>query len=195
MDKELFRNGSGYADITAYKTMMNIERRIGNIMEFCRGEIFEYEHISTSAIKKALVVAADFRKNDRYISVILLTEEPKGKINIPIVCEGMMYADCGMVSFATNDRLGNYIRTATAEEMAQIDEGIAKCLGIEQKTVEVPAEKIVQVPAERTGFEEFKEIYLKTSEKVQQMEEIATAKAEANVYKNLYEKLLAKVMG
>lgn len=187
MDKELFRNGSGYVDITAYKALSNIEKE-NNKMEFKRGEIFEYEMKDRYETKKALVVSADFRSGDRYINVIVLTDEPKGNINVPINCQGMMYADCGMVSFATNDRLLDYIRTATAEEMSQIDAGIAKCLGIEQKTVEVPVEKVVEVPVQ-VSAQYPSETHLKTAEA------LAKARTEAGIYKNLYEQLLAKVMG
>lgn len=183
VDKELFRNGSGYVDITAYEALKNIEKENSN-MEFNRGEIFEYEEVGRAIPRKALIISADFRTNERWQSIILLSEEPKGKINVPIVCEGKQYADCGMVSFAVTDRLGRYIRTATASEMAQIDEGVAKCLGIEQKTVEVPVEKVVEVPAQYPS-----ETHLKTAEV------LAKAKTEASIYKNLYEQLLAKVMG
>ena len=183
---ELLRNGSGYVDMTAYKALSNIEKE-NNKMEFNRGEIFEYEEVGKETYRKALIISAEFRANDRSQSVILLTEEPKGEINVPIVCEGMMYADCGRVSFAAVNRIGRYIRTATAAEMAQINESIMRCLGIEQKTVEVPTQ--------HTGYEEFKEIDIKTSKKVQQIEELASAQAEVKIYKDLYEKLLEKVMG
>lgn len=189
MDRELLRNGSGYVDITACKALSNIEKEKNN-MEFNRGEIFEYEEVGRMTTRKALILSADFRSNDRWHSVILLTEEPKGKINAQIICEGMMYADCGMVSFASADRLGRYIRTATAEEMAQIDECVAKCLGIEQKTVEVPVEKIVEVTPQPMILPEANEGAVEFFS-----EELATAKAEAKIFKDLYEKLLAKVMG
>ena len=190
MDRELLRNGSGYVDWTAYKAMQNVMEG-ENRVEFNRGEIFEYE-TTKGEIKKALIVSADFRAGGRYLSIIVLIDEPKGEINVPIVCEGMMYADCGMVSFAVNDRLGNYIRKATDAEMAQIDEGIIRCLGIEPKVVEV--EKIVGVPTipvetlvEMTpdGFRS----------DIETAEELAAVKAEANVYKSLYEQLLARMIG
>lgn len=193
MHSELLRNGSGYIDYTAYRAIKNIKES-ENKMGFRRGEIFEYEMKDRSENAIALVVSADFRANDRFLSVIVLKDEPKGKVNVPIRCNAMMYADCGMVAFADSDRMLNFIRIATEEEMQQIDEGIAKCLGIEQQVSIVESEAVPETP-KKTGFEEFKEIYLKTSEKVQQMEDIATAKAEANVYKNLYEQLLEKVMG
>lgn len=195
MDKELLRNGSGYVDLTAYHAMENVLRG-ENQMEFNRGEIFEYKTNNGYEIKKALVVSADFRAGGRYLSIIVLIDEPKGVINVPIVCEGMMYADCGMVSFATNDRLGNFIRKATEAEMAQIDEGIAKCLGIEPKVVEV--EKIVEVPTipvESTIEMTADGVHAESKLAIEAVEELAAAKAEANVYKNLYEQLLARMIG
>lgn len=197
MNRELLRNGSGYVDFTAYSAIKNIESE-NESMEYNRGEIFEYSTNNYDR-KKAVILSADFRKESRFISILVLQDEPKGMVNVPVkTASGIMYADCGLVSFCTNERLGDFLRITTEEEMQQIDEGIAKCLGIEQKTVEV--EKIVEVPVkkqeQRTEFEEFKEIYLKASETVQQMlSDIVTAKAEANVYKNLYEQLLAKMIG
>ena len=187
MNNELFRNASGYADITAYKAIKNVEG-CENDMGFNRGEIWEYETIGKPEMKKALVVSANFRANDRYVNVILLTDEPKGRISVPIVCEGMMYADCGMVSFSANDRLGRFIRTATAAEMAQIDEGIAQCLGLEMKDVGMPTESVAEIikpvvlPLQEASVEVFSA-------------ELAEVKAEARIYKNLYEKLLDKMMG
>jgi len=183
MDNELLRNGSGYIDQTAYKAITNIQKG-ENDMEFKRGEIFEYEQLGRGEIRKALIVSADFRSKDRYLNAILLTEEPKGNINVPIVCEGMMYADCGMVSFVSNDRLDNFIRRATDAEMQEIEKDIAKCLGIELKmhSDELLVESTPLLPAQESTVEFFSE-------------ELAELKTEAKIYKNLYENLLAKVMG
>lgn len=188
MDKELLRNGAGYIDYTAYKAIKNCEQeneRMGNEMEYKRGEIFEYEN-GVGNIKKALVVSADFRATGRYISIIVLSEEMKGENMVPVVCGGQMYADCGMVSFSTNERLGRYLRSASDAEMAQVDEGIARCLGLEQKIVEVPTipvESLIEVTPDGFHCD------------IEAVEELATVRAEANVYKNLYEQLLAKMLG
>ena len=180
-DYEILRNGSGYVDPTAYKAIQNYQRG-EDILVLKRGEIYEYEMQNGKGIKNALIVSADFENDNGYLNVIVLTDEEKTEgLFIPIVCGGMMYADCGMVSFALRNRIGNYVRTATDKEMAQIDAGIAKCLGIEQKTVEVPVEKVVEVPA-----------LVQYSDNT---EELMQAKAEAGIYKDLYERLLAKVMG
>lgn len=183
VDRELMKNGSGYHDPTAYKALSNIER--DEDMDYKRGEIFEIEMNNRPDTKKALVVSADFRSGENYLNVIVLTDEPKGNVNVPIVCEGKMYADCGMVSFITSNRLLRFIRKAREDEMNQIDEGIAKCLGLEMKDVGLPTESIAKIVAPMI-VEPSVEVF---------SEELATAKAEANIYKDLYEKLLAKVMG
>ena len=165
------------------QALSNIER--DEKMNFERGEIFEYEEVNKGIYRKALILSADFRTNDRWQSIILLNEEPKGQINVPIVCGEMMYADCGVVSFGKSERFGNFICRATSDEMKQIDEGIAKCLGLEMKDVGLPTESIAKIVAPMIA-EPSVEVF---------SEELATAKAEANIYKDLYEKLLAKVMG
>lgn len=178
MDYEILRNGSGYVDPTAYKAIKNYQE--GEEMEYKRGDIIWYETHS-GKFKKALIVSADYRKGSFYQSIIVLTDEPKTEDSVPVVCGGMMYVDCGMVSFAQIDRINEYIRTASDEEMAQVDEILAKNLGIERKTVEVPVEKLVKVPA--------------PVQYADNTEELMQAKAEAGIYKNLYEQLLAKMIG
>lgn len=192
MDNELLRNGSGYVDFTAYMAIKNYVQDGEAKMEYKRGEIFEYSANGYDT-KKALVVSADFRKDGRFISVIVLSDEIKGENMVPVVCGGQMYADCGMVSFATNDRLGNYLRTASKAEMELVDEGIAKCLGIEPKIIEKP----VEVSVDNTEkIEEFKR-QLKEQQLVPVQSDstkMAALKAELNVYRGLYENLLAKVI-
>lgn len=182
----MFRNGSGYADPTAYKAFLNIER--DGKMEFKRGEIFEYAVKDDT--KKALVVSADFRKKDHMLSVIVLADEPKGSVSVPITTgSGIMYADCCMVAFAQHDRFGNYLRTVKNDEMAQIDEGITKCLGIEIEPVYMDSsEEVERLQQELRKCNNIIPVCDNT-------EELAAAKAEAKIYKDLYEKLLAKVMG
>ena len=180
LDYELFRNGSGYVDYTAYKAIKNIERN--KKMDFNRGEIFEIE-TNRGESRKALIVSANFRKNNRFQSVIILTDEPKSEDAVPIVCEGMMYADCGMVSFTSEDRIINYIRTAREEEMEQIDEGIATCLGIELETIIVEKKKEPEewvIPHEQM---------VKIT-----VEEFVKAQTEAETYKDLYNQILSKVL-
>lgn len=178
MDNELLRNASGYVDYTAYKAIKNYQE--GEEMEYKRGDIIWYETHS-GKFKKALIVSADYRKGSFYQSIIVLTDEPKTEDSVPVVCGGMMYVDCGMVSFAQIDRINEYIRTASDEEMAQVDEILAKNLGIERKTVKVPKDNVAVVESKL--------------ELAKVSKELTKAKAEVGIYKDLYESLLAKMLG
>lgn len=102
-----------------------------------------------------------------------------------IQCEGMMYADCDKVSFATENRIGNFIRTAREDEMAKIDEGIAKYLGIEQEKIVV--EKRSEPDEEVFPQEPF-------TKPLVTIEEFVKAQTEAETYKDLYNQLLSKVL-
>jgi hypothetical protein len=179
MDNELLRNASGYVDYTAYKAIKNYQEGEEK-MEFKRGDICYYETHS-GHFKVALVVSAEYRSDNYYQSIIVLTDEPKTEDSVPVVCKGMMYADCGMVSFAQADRLSEYIRTASTYEMAQVDECMAKNLGIERKTVKVPKDNVAVVESKL--------------ELAEVSEELTKAQAEANIYKDLYKQLLAKMLG
>jgi len=186
MVNDLLKNGSGYVDLTAYLAMKNYG--IGDKdMEFKKGEIFEYE-TANGNFRLALIVSADFRCSDRLLNGILLTEEPKGSVNVPINCRGIMYADCGMVSICADSKLGNYIRSITKEEQAAIDEGLAKCLGLESMVIEkeVIKEIVKEVPTESNATD---------SVSSDVTAEIAQLKAEAKIYKDLYENLLEKALG
>lgn len=123
---DILRNGSGYVDETAFKAIKHIESKD---MDYCRGEIWEY-NLQNNETKYAIVISVDECVNGKYRSIILLTDEQKGVINVPIVCRGRMYADCGMVSFGMVSRFGNYIKNATEAEMKELEAGIAKALGI-----------------------------------------------------------------
>ncbi len=153
-----------------------------------RGEIFEYEMRDRADVKMALVVSADFRANDRFVNIIILNENQVGEVTVPIVCRGQMYADCGMVSFAHTDRMLDFVRKATDEEMTKIDAGIMECLGLERNDISIPTVSVAETlkPMLVNEAEPKVEIF---------SEELATAKAEASIYKGLYEKLLEKVVG
>lgn len=180
-DYEIFRNGSGYVDITAYRAIKNYQEGEKN-MGFNRGDVFEYK-MGTGEWRSALIVSADYRTDESYASIIVLSPDQKKEGHyVPVVCQGLMYADCSMVSFGRKSSFGDYLRTATDKEMKQIDAGIIKCLGLEVempdvKDSPVSPEAVVQVLP------------------VDVSEELTKAKAEADIYKELYEKLLAKMVG
>ena len=124
------KNAEGYYDPTAYKALKSIERE--EKMAFKRGEIYEYELTNGHGAKYALVVSSDERSTDRVVSVVILNEKAYGNNAASVVAHSLMYADCNRVTFAVADRIGSYVRTATVEEMKEIDQALLNALGIEQ---------------------------------------------------------------
>lgn len=183
MDHGLLRNGSGYVDITAYKAIKNAERNM-NMANCKRGEIFEVRMINSDEIRKALVVSADFRTGRTWQSVLILMDEQKQEDWVPVVCRGMMYADCSKLSYIDSNRLYSYIRTATEDEMAAVDEAIAEQLGLklENKAECVPKPVLLM---NKDSVQVFKD----------NSEELAAVQKEAEIYKNLYNQLLEKLIG
>lgn len=126
------KNAEGYNDPTAYKAIKNVETDTG----YLRGDIFEYEMKHGKEMRYALVVSANERCNDRFISIVLINDKAMGTNNVSLKVNAMMYADCDRVTFAPSASLKGFVRTATAEEMEEIDKAICMGLGIER--IEMP---------------------------------------------------------
>ena len=178
----------------------------GVSMEYRKGEIYEYL-MPKGDTKKAIIVSSNERCCDRFLSVIVLNEEPKGRINVPIVCRSRMYADCGMISYAEYNRFGEYIRTATDVEMQEINEGIAMSLDIETST-----EEFVETAVDKEQFEALKAELADTKLKASELkkenellkepkvpffdpEEMIVLKTERDLFKNLYEQTIERLIG
>lgn len=131
----LAKNGSGYYDPTAHNAFKNIISE--SKPECLRGDIYTVELKNMQAERKVLVIGNDYRKTDRWISVLLLQDEEKGKNVVPIVAGSMMYVDCDRVTYIDRNNVQNYVRTATAEEMAKIDEAICESLSISTSDAEL----------------------------------------------------------
>lgn len=157
-------------------------------MEFCHGDLFQYEMANKNGeIKTALVVSSNSRRNDSYVNVIILTDEPKDGISVPITTnKGIMYADCGMISFALTYRFGEFLQSVKKIEMDKVDDGLLKALGLESRVVE--KEVIKEVPNTSVQTINHDDLNVELSM------DLASARKEAEIYKSLYESLLAKVM-
>lgn len=203
--KELKRNGSGYVDPTAYKAIKNYIGGVGT-MEMKRGEIFEY-NMKNGEIRYALIISSDERRADRVLTVVMLADEPKGRITVPVVCKTQMYADCCMISYAFRDGFGNYVRSATEQEMHEIDLSILEALGFDvsegveykasgkpmiDELVDSMTNKLTEVEAERDFLrKQLKQIEAGTSNA---NEETMKLTVERNFYKEQYEKLFEKMI-
>lgn len=142
------------------------------------GEIWEIQTNSGYA-REAVIVAA----HEGYCTCLALTDNPCGYL---VISRKQQYTDCGKLQYIFNDQFTEFVKKMPDSEFAALKDAVAEKLGIDQKTVEVPVEVTpppMILPEVREGTVEIFS------------EELATAKAEAKIFKDLYEKLLAKMLG
>lgn len=218
-DRELRRNASGYYDPTAYNAIKKILEEEKKEMEFKRGEIYEYA-LSNGSYKYALVVSADEKSTDSSVSIIVLNERQYGNYCVAVRAVDMMYAECDRISFAYAEKLDNYCRTATDEEMKAVDKALVKALRLDieaqgesgeveklrlqLKTTEETADGMMQ--ALRIENEKLKNFAESCEQKLAEMElaqksvlrppseEVIRLRIECDFYKKQYEALFERMM-
>lgn len=193
MANDILYNIEGYVDPTAFEAISNyIKKERIKKMDLYRGDIVEIIN-SQGTTKTALVVSANFRIGGRYLSIIILRDDQKGAVNVPISTKGsIMYADCGLVSFCSLDNVVEFTKSATTSEMQKVNEGIIKCFGLDEhmppETVNDEVNMTNREHCEGTADDstnlEIADLRIK----------LANAVGEANAYKALYDRLLEKVI-
>lgn len=150
-----------------------------NCCEIKRGDIFyvyQYETCGSeqSGGRPAVVVSNDMcNRYSPVITVVFLTTREKKDLptHVPIKssrCDST--ALCEQVESVSKERLGSYMASCTKKEMLDIDQAISVALGLTEKKEE---------EAKDSNIEGESRVALKT---------------ERDVYKQLYEKLLASVL-
>lgn len=202
-NSEIKRNGSGYYDETAYKAIRNLENRGGENMSFNKGEIYEIEMSNNNVTRKGVIVSEN---SHLFHTVILLTDEEKGVVNVPIIAQGKMYADCKMLSYVSERRIGNFIRNATKSEMEQLEDGICKALGISRitengTTNDIEIEKLKEelrnkkVAFDNLSIENSKlKMDVDALNRVNGLENVEMLKRECDLYKDMYENILTRLI-
>ena len=87
--------------------------------------------------------------------------------HVPILCKINSTALCETIYTVSKDRLGDYVRTCSDKEMAEIDKGMLHSLGIATTYIEREVEEA-------------------------DTQDSSALAVERNLYKNLYEQLLDK---
>lgn len=179
IDKEFKRNGSGYYDPTAYEALGNY-RKENETMK--AKEIWEIKQ-NNGKYQDVLVLAVN---GDVATCLNLMDQYASNRIEI--ICQGMKYVDTRKLQFTFEDTSVNFIRSLTDEEYDIIMNDVAVKLGIDRKTVIQKVEVPVEVKEEPKKAEMIPTFDMGT------IKEIERAKTERDIYKGLYEKLLADVM-
>jgi hypothetical protein len=187
--------------MTAYKAIKNLEGEYGKV-EVKRGEIWEVE-LTNGNVKKALVISGEKRTNDRWQSIVVLNEDQKGKNTVEIVAEGMLYADCDRVSYTENKQFNRFVKLATEDEMRRIDEKILSAIGLDSgfnnllAVIDNLNEEIAKLMHRNCVLDD----KLQTIEKqisaspVEVEKELLKAETQRDMYKELYEQMLEKMIG
>lgn len=161
-----------------------------------RGDVFYITHaknfnngitLDTTGRPAVIVSADELNKNSDYLEVVYLTTQPKKPMptHTSVYCKNDSTALCETIHTVEKGRLGNYVRTVTDEEMDGIEHGLNWSLGLykepELKSVSDDFEPgLVKLAKMDTDFE--------------QVQKSIQLSAERDMYKKLYEDLLAKVI-
>lgn len=145
-------------------------------MDILRGDIFyiqKFDRYQDNEVirnegRPAVIVSNNVSNEySGLVEVVYLTSQEKKPIpsHVPVLCKVPSTALCEQIDTVSKDRLGNYVRKCTDEEMDAIDQALMYSLGIEQPevtlnekefindhTVEVLKEEIVRLQAERDTY-------------------------------------------
>lgn len=176
-------------------------------MNVFRGDIFFVSKLygNTSSEqddgRPAVIVSNNIgNQHSSVVEVVYLTTRDKKPLptHTNIMCRVPSTALCEQVTSVSKERLGDFIRSATAEEMAAIDEALKISLDLNDKQQRAILEEQKRIIDNQGGQIE---TLLKTNEQVQ--EKLKKAKeaeidgnalikiqAERDTYKTMYEALL-----
>lgn len=205
---ELKRNGSGYNDPTAYKAIMNVGG--ATVMNMYRGDIFFMENTDGNE-KPVIIITPDeiLEKNPDYVYTILMTtkEKDQAHTHVEVMCKVPSVALCERIYRVDVDRIGEYIRSCTKEEIQKVDEAIMLTLGIAGNNNAADQERIKQLEEQLAKEKETSDrILAKFREETERYNELEREKgygndkeyirvvAERDVYKNMYMDLLERKM-
>lgn len=139
---------------------------MNQIKEVKRGDIFyiaNSKYYATNPENEAgrpgIVVSCDeLNEHSPSVEVVYLTTKDKKPIptHVPILCKINSTALCETIYTVSKDRLGDYVRTCSDEEMAAIDKGMLCSLGIgsviEREVVEADTQDSSALAVERNLY-------------------------------------------
>lgn len=147
------------------------------VKEVRRGDIFYIANSkcyatnpSVEAGRPGIVVSCDeLNEHSPSVEVVYLTTKDKKPMatHVPILCKINSTALCETIYTVSKDRLGDYVRTCSDKEMAEIDKGMLHSLGIATTYIE---REVAEADTQDSS----------------------ALAVERNLYKNLYEQLLDK---
>lgn len=172
-------------------------------MNIVRGDIFYVDRFGTHvgseqySGRPAVIVSND--ENNKYsdtVEIVYLTTSPKKDLPTHVTINSANYQSivlCEQVTTVSVERLGNYIGRVTRDEMFHIEIAILVSLGIK-----VPDLKEKLKENEKAEEKQEKEDLVENENDVERIVDnakvLSAAIAERDTYKELYEKLLDRML-
>lgn len=151
--------------------------------EIYRGDIFyimqgSYVGSEQKSGRPGIIVPNDLA--NRYspnVEVVFLTSQEKKPMptHVPVQCKVPSTALCENIQTVSKERLDGFVRSCTTEEMKQIDSALLYSLGIRSASVEEAPQQAANTPDPKADIQ-------------------CREETERDLYKNLYEQLLERVM-
>lgn len=214
------RNASGYYDPTAFTALKSVIREekkmtreyvndTDSLREIRKGGIYSCK-LASGLKRKVIIVSANDHNADKSVGVIILNDRPVYKINIPVaVGSDYVYANVNRLSYVPRDGICEKLDAASDTVIEKIDKAIMTFLGIATANSTVQHDALVsnlekelreKDDSIRSLCRELEEQDLKqvggcnesgtniSSRKTIELE------TERNLYRNLYESTLAKLI-
>lgn len=199
-------------------------------MEYSRGDVVfvskgKYVGCEQGGERPAVIVSNNTGNHfSDCVEIVYLTSAAKKDMptHVDVICKCMSTALCEQIYTISKERITEFIRTCTKDEMQKIDEALLISLGIDKETPTVGENatavnseadkriealkakieeqtKIIEELEEQTEVQ--KKIIFDMTDKAERAESAKSSEecikmtAERDVYKSLYDELLKKVTG
>lgn len=169
-NQELKKNAEGYNDPTPYNAIVNSEKT--DYKPVFRGGLYY--------VGDRIVLVVSNYLNNRYsnrIEVVYLTNTQRSNplpTHVSVDVFETMTVHCEGIHTVKRDLIGRWIKSLTADEMKAIDKALAVSIGLSETWNENTTEAADDLIAD---------------------DALVIIEAERNLYKNMYEQLLTRLLG
>jgi mRNA interferase MazF len=178
-------------------------------MQIFRGDIFYIENnyhndgATISGSRPAIIVSNNLcNKHSDFVEVVYLTSKERKPMptHVNVICKVPSTAMCEQIASVNKNRLGDFVRSCTQDEMKEIDKALMVSLGLDDP-VEAYAPKFSYSESKALEDAENKIKILTTVKNSMEgiikenNEDLRKLEAENKVLKELYDQLLEKMVG
>lgn len=120
------KNSEGYPDPTAEYAIGKADKDMNTTNEFYPGDIWRCKRNDGKGMDTYIIIAV----HDKYAATLKLYDTPSYTNNLEVKADGLMYADCGRLSWVFLDTCKDFIRCMNSKELETLRNSVAKALNI-----------------------------------------------------------------